>query len=179
MINIISVFSPVCCTIMSVPLSRSRANKLLLNLIRRVVLGFGPRRDTWPNFYSLQGLLYCHVFQWLRRGFGLLNRFIGSSLVVSTINYYILKITVTIAHVTSHAKSSNSSSGHTALPLEPRNSSEVNPHSRILSYPLGTDHAQKNTAPLVLHGSDHIENKSRASYLVSPLALWMLPSSEL
>jgi hypothetical protein len=71
------------------------------------------------------------------------NRFIGSSLVVTTISSYTLKITVTIAHVTSHTKSSNSSSGHTAVPLELRNSSVVNSHSRILSYPLGTDHAQK------------------------------------
>jgi hypothetical protein len=39
--------------------------------------------------------------------------------------------------------SSNSSSGHTAVPLELRNSSEVNSHSRTLSYLLGTDHAQK------------------------------------
>jgi hypothetical protein len=80
-----------------------------------------------------------HVFQWLRRGFGLVNRFIGSSLVVTTISSY----TVTIAHVTSHIKYSNSSSGHTGVPLEPRSSGEVNSHFRILSYPLGTDHAQK------------------------------------
>jgi hypothetical protein len=70
------------------------------------------------------------------------NRFIGSSLVVTTISSYTLKITVTIAHVTSYTKSSNSS-GLTVLPLERRNSSEVNSHSRILSYPLATDHAQK------------------------------------
>jgi hypothetical protein len=83
------------------------------------------------------------VIQWLRRGFGLVNRFVGSSLVVITISSYTLKITVTIAHITSHTKPSNSSSGHTAVPLELQNSSEVNSHSRILSYPLGTDHAQK------------------------------------
>jgi hypothetical protein len=71
------------------------------------------------------------------------NQFIGSSLVVTTISSYTLKITATIAHVTSHTKSPNSSSGHTAVPLELRISSEVNSHSRILSYPLGTDHAQK------------------------------------
>jgi hypothetical protein len=75
------------------------------------------------------------------------NRFIGSSLVITTISFHTLKIAVTIAHVTSHIKSSNSSSGHTAAPLELRNSSEVNFHSCILSYPLGTDHAQK-TQPL-------------------------------
>jgi hypothetical protein len=88
-------------------------------------------------------IFYCHVFQWLRRGFGLVNRFIGSSVAVTTISSYTLNITVTIAHITSHTKSSNSSSGHTAFPLELRNSSEVNPHSRILSYPLRTGHAQK------------------------------------
>jgi hypothetical protein len=87
--------------------------------------------------------VYCHVSQWLRRGFGLVNRFIGSSLVVTTNNYNTLKIIVTIAHVTSHRKSSNSSFGHTAVPLELRKSTEVNSHSRIFSYPLGTDHAQK------------------------------------
>jgi hypothetical protein len=32
--------------------------------------------------------LYCHLFQWLRRGFWLVNRFIGSSLVVTTISSY-------------------------------------------------------------------------------------------
>jgi hypothetical protein len=68
------------------------------------------------------------------------TRFIGSSLVVTTISSYTLKITVTITYVTSHTKSSNSSSGHTAVPLELRNSSEVNSHSRILSYPLYTGH---------------------------------------
>jgi hypothetical protein len=79
--------------------------------------------------------------QWLRRGFGLVNQFIGSTLVVTTFSSYTLKITVTVAHVTPHTKSSNSSSGHTAVPLDLLNSSEVNSHSRILSYPLGTDHA--------------------------------------
>jgi hypothetical protein len=82
----------------------------------------------------------------LYTGFGLVNRFIGSSILVTTIGSYTLKITATIAHVTSHTKSSNSPSGNTVVPLELRNSSEVNSHSRIL-YPLGTDHAQK-TQPL-------------------------------
>jgi hypothetical protein len=68
------------------------------------------------------------------------NRFIRSSLVVTTISSYTLNITVTIAHAASHT---NSSSGHTALSLELRNSSQVNSHSQILLYPLGTDHAQK------------------------------------
>jgi hypothetical protein len=86
---------------------------------------------------------YYHVFRWLKRGFGLVNQFIGSSLVVTTISSYTLKITVTTAHVTSHTKSSNSSSGHIAVSLELRNSSPVNSHSRIFSYPLGTDNAQK------------------------------------
>jgi hypothetical protein len=40
----------------------------------------------------------CHMSQWLRRGFGLVNRFIGSSLVVTTISSYTLQITATIAH---------------------------------------------------------------------------------
>jgi hypothetical protein len=87
--------------------------------------------------------LYFHVFQWLRRGFGLVNRFIGSSLVVLTVSSYSLKITVTITLVTSNTKSSNSSSGPIAVPLNLRNSSEINSHSRILSYHLGTDHTQK------------------------------------
>jgi hypothetical protein len=46
-----------------------------------------------------------------------------------------------------HRPTSNSSSGHTAVPLELRNSSEVNSHSRFFSHPLGTDHAQK-TQPI-------------------------------
>jgi hypothetical protein len=79
----------------------------------------------------------------LSHRFGLVNRFIGSSLVVTTISSYTLKITVTIAHVTSHTMSSNSSSGHKVVPLEVRNSSEVSSHSRIFLYPLGTDQAQK------------------------------------
>jgi hypothetical protein len=58
----------------------------------------------------------------------MVNRFIGSSLVVTTISSYTLKITVTIAHVTSHTKFSNSS-GHSVVPLELRNSSEVNSES--------------------------------------------------
>jgi hypothetical protein len=66
-----------------------------------------------------------------------------SSLVVTTSSSYTLEITVTISRITSHTKSSNSSSGHTAVPLELRNSREVNSHSRILSHPLGTDHSQK------------------------------------
>jgi hypothetical protein len=72
-----------------------------------------------------------------------MNRFIESSLVLTTISSHTLKITVTTAHVTSHTKSS----GHAAVPLELRNSSEVNSHSHILSYPLGTDHAQKTHPP--------------------------------
>jgi hypothetical protein len=74
---------------------------------------------------------YCHMFPWLRRGFGLVNRFIGSSLVVITISSYTLKITVIIIYVTSHTKSSNYSSGYTAVSLELRNSNEVSFHSRM------------------------------------------------
>jgi hypothetical protein len=71
------------------------------------------------------------------------NRFVGSSLVVTTVTSYSAKVTVNTAYVTSHTKSSNSSSGHTTVPLELRNSSEVNFHYRVFPYPLGTDHAQK------------------------------------
>jgi hypothetical protein len=62
------------------------------------------------------------------------NQFIASLLVVTTISSYTLKITVTIAHVTSRAKSSNSSSGHTAVPFELRNPSEVNSESESEPY---------------------------------------------
>jgi hypothetical protein len=115
--------------------------------------------------------IYCRVFQWLRRGFGLVDRIIVFLLVVIIISSYILKITVTTAPVTSHTKSSNSSSGHTAVPLELRNSSEVNSHSRILSYPLGTDHHRKHI--LLLRSADHIGNKSPDNCLASPLAHWL------
>jgi hypothetical protein len=91
-----------------------------------------------PNTYK-----HCHVFQWLRRGFRLVNQFIGSSLVVTAITSYTLEITVIIAHVKSHTSSSNSSPDHTAFPLELRNTSEVNSHSRIISYLLGTDQPHK------------------------------------
>jgi hypothetical protein len=71
--------------------------------------------------FSVGNLSYCYVFQWLRRRFGLVNRFIGSSLVVTTFSSFILQITVTIAHVTPRTKSSDSSSCHTSVPLELRN----------------------------------------------------------
>jgi hypothetical protein len=89
------------------------------------------------------------------------NRFIGSSLVVTTISSYTLKITVNIAYVTSHNKSSNPSSRHAALPLEFRNSSEINSHSRILSYPLGTDQAQK-TQPLYCYMAQTTQKTTHA-----------------
>jgi hypothetical protein len=79
------------------------------------------------------------VFQELRRRFWLVDRFIGPSLVVTTISYYILKIIVSIAHVTSHTKSSNSSSDHTAVPLELRNSSEVNSQVKVSQGHITTD----------------------------------------
>jgi hypothetical protein len=59
--------------------------------------------------------------------------------------FYTLKITMTIAHVTSHTKYSNYSSGHSAVSLELRNSSEFNSHFCILTHPLGTDHTQKTS----------------------------------
>jgi hypothetical protein len=120
---------------------------------------------------------YCRVYGWLRRGFGLVNRFIRSLLVSTVISSYTLKISVTITHVTSYTKSSTSSRGYYAVPLELRDSSEVNSHSRILSYPLH-GRRTKIRVPL-LRSADHTENKSRDNYLASPLARWLLPSSEL
>jgi hypothetical protein len=120
---------------------------------------------------------YCHVFHWLRRGFGLVNRFIGSSLVVITISSYTLKIAVTIVHMTSHTKSSNSSSGHTAVPLELQNSSEVNSHSRMLSYPLGTDHTQKTQFYCCV--AQTAQKTSHAIHISPVHSRWMLPSNEL
>jgi hypothetical protein len=62
----------------------------------------------------------------------------------------------------------NSSSGHTAVLLELRDSSQFPfPYSLISS--RNGPHTE-NTAPLLLHGSDHIENKSRDGYISSPLA---------
>jgi hypothetical protein len=37
----------------------------------------------------------------------------------------------------------------------------------------------ENTAPLLLHGADHIENKSRDNCLASSLVRWLLRSNEL
>jgi hypothetical protein len=71
------------------------------------------------------------------------NRFIGSSLVLTTNSSYTLKITVNVVHITSHNKSSHFSSDHIAVSSELRNSSEVIYHSRIFSHPLGTDQTQK------------------------------------
>jgi hypothetical protein len=99
-----------------------------------------------------------------------MNRFVWSSLVVTTISSYTLKITVTIAHVTSHIKSS----GHTLLLLELRNSSEVNSHSVYSRQKPRTE----NTV-LLLHSANHTENKSRDSHLASSLARWLLPKNEL
>jgi hypothetical protein len=52
---------------------------------------------------------HCHVFEWLRRVFGLVSRFIGSSLLVTTNNCSTFKITVIITHkvFNSHLKSSH------------------------------------------------------------------------
>jgi hypothetical protein len=60
----------------------------------------------FPLNYRYYTKKYSHISQWIRRGFGLVNLFTGSSLVVTTISSYTLKITLTIAHVTSHTKSS-------------------------------------------------------------------------
>jgi hypothetical protein len=103
----------------------------------------------------------CLVFKWLRRGFGLVSLLIGPSLVVTTLNSYTLKIIIIIAHVTSHTKSS-SSSGHTAVSLEFRSSSEVNSHSRIHSYPLGMNHAQKTQFYCCIE-----QTAQKASYVIA------------
>jgi hypothetical protein len=77
---------------------------------------------------------YCHVFV-SRRGFGLVNLFIGSWLVVTTISSYTLNITVTIAHVTSH------------IFFWPHycslGTSELKSGQFPFPYSLGTDHVQK------------------------------------
>jgi hypothetical protein len=64
----------------------------------------------------------------------------------------------------SRTKSSSSS----AVPLELRNSCEANSHSRILSYPLGTDQAQKTQFYCCV--AQTTQHKSRDNYLASPLA---------
>jgi hypothetical protein len=69
---------------------------------------FAKRVQFIPHFHGLLFYehLYCHVFQWLRRRFGLVNRFIGSSLVVTTNNCNTFKITVITTHtVLSHTLS--------------------------------------------------------------------------
>jgi hypothetical protein len=104
--------------------------------------------------------IYCHVFQWLRRRLGLLNRFIGFSLVVTTISSCTLEITVTIAHVTSHNKSSNSSSGHTAVPLELQNPSHFPfPYSFISFW----HRPRTENTVLLLRSADHTE----ASHMIT------------
>jgi hypothetical protein len=92
---------------------------------------------------------------------------IGESVywIFTTISFQTLKITLATAHVTSHPKSSNSSCGHTAVPLELRNSSEVNSHSHILSYPLDTDYAQK-TQPLYCCVAQTMQEKSHVITIV-------------
>jgi hypothetical protein len=105
------------------------------------------------------------------------SRFIESSLVVTIISSYTLKITVNIAHVTSHITPSNTSPGHTAVPLELRNSSEVNSRSRILSYPIARTMRRKHI-PSLLHVADHIENSNVITN--SPVnSRLLLPSYEL
>jgi hypothetical protein len=64
---------------------------------------------SWPDLRTIEtNEAYFHVFEWLRRGFGLANRFIGSSLVVTKNNCNTFKITVIIIHkvFNSHVKSS-------------------------------------------------------------------------
>jgi hypothetical protein len=73
------------------------------------------------------------------------NRFFASLVVVTRISSYALNITVIIAHVTSHTKSSNSSSGHTAVPLELRNSSPVSSHVFIHILSARTTHRKHSS----------------------------------
>jgi hypothetical protein len=62
------------------------------------------------------------------------NQFIDHLQVVTTISSYTVKVTVNIAYVTSHTKSSSSYSGHIALPLEVGNSSQFRVRVRVLCY---------------------------------------------
>jgi hypothetical protein len=65
------------------------------------MLGFG-FCDVTP--YNLVDIVTC--FSNLKTGFGLVSRFIGYSLIVTTDNYNTLKITVIITHAKSHIMSS-------------------------------------------------------------------------
>jgi hypothetical protein len=75
------------------------------------------------------------------------------------------------SNVTSHTKPSNTFSGHAAVLLKLQNSSEINLHSHIFLYLLGTDHAQK-TQPLYYFMAKTTEKTSHISYseLIVPLA---------
>jgi hypothetical protein len=108
---------------------------------------------------------YCRVFQWLRRGIGLVNRLIGSSLVVTTISSYTLKITVTIAHITSPTESSNSSSGHTAVPFGTQVKSIPIPvFSHILS--ARTTHREQFYCCVA-------QTTQKTSHVISPPVHWL------
>jgi hypothetical protein len=105
------------------------------------------------------------------------NRFVGSSLVVTTTSSYTFKVTVIMVNVMSHTKSSEFSPGHTAVPLELRNSSEVNSLYHILSYPLGTDHARKTQfyccVPQTIQKTSNVITTSPVHWCL------LLPSNEL
>jgi hypothetical protein len=117
-------------------------------------------------------LMNCRVSQWLRRGFGLVNRFIGSSLVVTTISSYTHKITVTIAH---HQPTSNSSTTN-FLWLSPTENFSARTPRKIPSTIV--EDAYLHLLLLSTgHVADHIENESRDSYLASPLAGCCLATS--
>jgi hypothetical protein len=121
---------------------------------------------------------YCHVFQRLRRGFGLVNRLIGSSLVVTTISSYTLKITVTIAHVTPHTL-------NLLILLLATLQFPWNFGTQVKSIPIPvfshilSARTTLRKHSLLLRSADHTENKSRDNYLASPLTRWLLPSNEL
>jgi hypothetical protein len=62
--------------------------------------------QTWSDSFWHPLHTYCHVYQWIRREYGLVNRFIGYSQLVTTNNCNALKITVIITNVKSHNKCS-------------------------------------------------------------------------
>jgi hypothetical protein len=105
------------------------------------------RAPVWSVIYvcSINQVVYYWILSRVkvtkRSGFGLVTRFIGSSLAVTTTGFYTLSITISIIHVTSHTKSSNSSSSHSALPLELRKSIEINSNAKV-TLPLTVSHSE-------------------------------------
>jgi hypothetical protein len=83
------------------------------------------------------------------------NLFIRPSLVETRISSYTLKITVTIAHVTSRTKSSSSSSGHIALPLELQTQVKSIPISVFSHILLARTTHRKRSPSIVEWGRPH------------------------